>query len=223
MTSSGIRNVCIAVALAASGGWAQAIGVVDAPADYVNGYAGSRKGDLDVIGAFVSYNPTTDRFVFSGTMNADIGLSTGGLYVWGVNRGTGTARFAGNGIDGVLFDAVVILRPDGGGTVSRLDPGGGTTSLAAGTALSAGSTILAQIDGSLLPGKGFAKTAYTWNLWPRDGTLPAGFGQIADFAPDNSNLGVTVLGQVPEPSSLVMMGVGLAALVGLRRRRPAGH
>ena len=31
MTSSGIRNVCIAVALAASGGWAQAIDTLILP------------------------------------------------------------------------------------------------------------------------------------------------------------------------------------------------
>lgn len=218
MTPTACRAACIAAALAASGPLAHAIGVVDAPADYVAGYTGSTKGDLDVLGSFVTYNPASDTFVFSGTMNADIGSSTGGFYVWGVNRGAGTAGFAANGVGGVLFDAVVILRPDGTGVVNRLG-GGGATPLPAGTALSAGTTILGKVGGALLPSTGFAKTAYTWNLWPRDGTLPAGFGQISDFAPDNANLGVTVIGQVPEPSGLLLMAAGLAALAGVARRR----
>lgn len=217
MTRSIHRNAAVVLALAAVAGSAQAIGLVDAPSDYVAGFTGSHQGDLDVIGAFVSYNPATDRFVFSGTMNADIGTSTGGFYVWGVNRGAGTANFAANGIGGVLFDAVVILRPDGTGSVNRLGAGGSSTPLAAGTAVSVGSTILAQVDGALLPSNGFAKSAYTWNLWPRDGTL-AGFAAISDFAPDNSNVAVTVLGAVPEPSTWLLMGAGIAALA-LRRRR----
>lgn len=218
MTPSACRTACFAFALAASGPLAHAIGVVDAPADYVAGYAGSTAGDLDVLGGFVTYNPATDGFVFSGTMNADIGTSAGGLYIWGVNRGAGTARFAANGVGGVLFDAVVIVQQNGSIAVNRLD-GSPATALAAGTAVSVGTTLLAPISGSLLPSTGFAKTGYTWNLWPRDGTLPAGFGQISDFAPDNTNLGVTVIGQVPEPSGLLLMGVGLAALAGIGRRR----
>ncbi len=63
----------------------------DAAADYVPGYAGSRLGDLDVLSASVTYNATSDRFVFSGTLAADIGRSPGGFYVFGVDRGAGTA------------------------------------------------------------------------------------------------------------------------------------
>ena len=210
------RSIAFAVATLTAAGLAHAIGVTDAPHDYVAGYTGSKAGDLDVIGSFVTYNVANDSFVFSGTMDADIGSSPAGLYVWGINRGTGTANFAANGVGGVLFDSVVIFNADGSGSVRTLGAGGSATSFAAGTAAAFGSTIIGKISGALLPSKGYAKTAYTWNLWPRDGTLPAGFGQISDFAPDNSNLPVTVIGSVPEPTSLALFALGLAGL-GLRR------
>ncbi|MBS0444880.1 MAG: PEP-CTERM sorting domain-containing protein [Proteobacteria bacterium] len=206
-----------AAALAAASPAAFAIGVTDATGDYVPGFAGSKAGDLDVAGAFVTYNVATDTFVFEGTMNADIPTASKDLYVWGVDRGQGTARFAANGIDGVLFDSVVVFNADGSGSVNQI-VGGASFTLPAGTAKVIGSTIIGEISGSMLPSLGFDKTAYTWNLWPRDGTLASGFTQISDFAPDNSNSPVTVIGAVPEPGTWAMLGVGLG-LVGVFRRR----
>jgi hypothetical protein len=229
MPSIRFNHLLCAAALALAAGQAQALGVTDAVNDYVPGYTGSTAGDLDVIGSFVTYNPVTDMFVFSGTMNADIGSSAGGLYVWGVDRGAGTARFAPNGISGVLFDAVVIFNANGTGTVNRIGGANpGATVLPAGTVHSFGSTIIGEVSGSLLTSTGFAHGSYTWNLWPRDGTLPAGFGQISDFAPDNSNLPVTVLSAVPEPAAAWLLAGGLAGLAWRRRsglqaaRGPAG-
>jgi hypothetical protein len=195
----------LAASLAASS--AQAIGVVDASGDFLATYTGAQGGDLDVLGAFVTYNPNTQSFVFAATMDADIGSTVGAFYVFGVNRGAGTAGFAANGLPDVLFDRVVILRPDGTGTV-------------AGQAISTvnvGSTILAEVSASLLPSTGFAAEAYTWNLWPRL-TGIAGFAAIPDFAPDAVNAPVTVLTAVPEPGAMGLMAMGLAGLALVRRR-----
>jgi len=215
-----LPSAIAAACLAAAAGASHAIGVTDAVGDYVPGYTGSKLGDLDVVGAFVTYNAHTDTFVFSGTMANDIGLTTGGIYVWGINRGLGTARFAGAGVGGVLFDTVLILNQDGSGTVNRITGAGAGSPVAlpVGTAKNFGSTQIVTIAGSALPSNGWDKADYTWNLWPRDSKLPGGFGQISDFAPDNSNLKVLQVGVVPEPATWAMLASGLA-LVSLRRRR----
>jgi len=196
---------------------AHAVSFNDAAGDWLGTYAGSRAGDLDVLSAFVTYNPSTDVFVFSGTMNADIGTTPTGFFVWGVNRGAGTAGFAANGLPNVLFDAVVVFNPDGSGRVTGNNP----ITFAPGTATIVGSTIIGRVSGANLPSTGFAKVDYTWNLWPRDGAA-AGFAAISDFAPNNTNLGVTVLAAVPEPTTLALFAAGLGAvgLVGVVRRRP---
>ncbi|GAA0752060.1 hypothetical protein CA233_22135 [Sphingomonas sp. ABOLD] len=50
------------------------------------------------------------------------------LYVWGLNRGKGTAGFAAIGATNVLFDSVVIVNPRAGTVTLRgLISGTGTT------------------------------------------------------------------------------------------------
>jgi hypothetical protein len=187
-------------------------GVTDLPGDFLATFAGSASStDLDVIAASVLYDPGTDLFKLSGTMSGTVGSTTTGLYVWGVNRGAGVAGFAANGIDGVLFDRVILLRPNGTGTV----PGVGD--LAATSVIVGDNTITAVVPGSFLVSTGFSKTDYTWNLWPRDGAF-AGFAAISDFAPDNAGFKSSVTA-VPEASTLAMCIVGLAAVGGAVRRR----
>jgi hypothetical protein len=185
-------------------------GITDRPGDFLATFGGTAAStDLDVIAATVTYNLTTDTFVFSSTQSGPVGLTATGLYVWGVNRGAGTAGFAANGITGVLFDSVIQLRPNGTGSV-------GATTLPAGSVVVTGNTITGTVSGSLLASTGFTKPNYTFNLWPRN-TAFAGFAAISDFAPDNANFTATV---VPEPASVVLMSLGLAGL--LWRRRQGG-
>ena len=186
--------------------------VNDPIGDFLPSYTGAKNGDLDVVSSFVTYNAGSDTFFFSGTMNDAIGSTSTAFYVWGLDRGTGTARF-GALADHVLFDSVVILRLDGSATVNLL-PG---ATVLAGAATFAGNTISASISGALLPGAGFAKSAYTWNLWPRD-SVPVGNAQISDFAPDNSNVAVA---EVPEPSTVALLALGLGALGWRAKRRSA--
>jgi hypothetical protein len=185
--------------------------VDDAKGDFLATFGGSHAStDLDVLSASAFYNASTDLFTISATMDGNIGSTATGLYVWGVNRGAGTAGFAANGITGVRFDRVILLRADGTGTVA------GAGNLAPGSVTISGKTITATISGSLLPSTGFTnKLDYTWNLWPRDTSAP-GFSAISDFAPNNSNFTTT---PVPEPSTAVLSVLGLGGLLAWRRRQ----
>ena len=149
--------------------------VADPAGDFVAGYAGPRAGDVDVRSFETVYDGT--NFVLTATMDGALGATPGALYVFGFNRGTGTARF-GALATGVLFDVAVVARADGTGNV-------GTDALPAGSVVVSGSTLRVTVPAALLPPQGFSPAQYTVNLWPRVGA--GNNNQISDFAPDNSN------------------------------------
>jgi hypothetical protein len=157
--------------------------IQDARGDFLASFTGPRNADLDVTRAEVSFDGT--NFTFESTLAGAVGTTPGALFVFGINRGAGTARF-GELAPGVLFDAVVVLRADGTGTVNDLTTTPATsTNLAAGSVMVSGNMITARVPANLLPSKGLQQAQYTVNLWPRVGT--GNNNQISDFAPDNSN------------------------------------
>ena len=177
--------------------------ITDPTGDFRPTFIGPHNGDLDVTSVDVRLEDS--RFFLTATLAGAIGTTPGALYVWGVNRGAGTARF-GAFAPGVLFDTVVLVRGDGTGSV-------GATNISSGIFIN-GDTITTRVDASLLPSKGFTPADYTFNLWPRLGV--GNNNQISDFAPDNSNVDATV---VPEPSTIAAAALGLLGGASLLLRR----
>ena len=188
--------------------------VSDPAGDFLPGYAGSHNGDLDVVGATVTYDAGKHLFDFTATLAAPVATTSSAFYVWGIDRGAGTEKFNTGPAPigaGVKFDTVVIFRLDGTATI-------GSTVLANDVTWS-GDTITGSVSDALLPSMGLAFADYTWNLWPRDGTVTTGNAAISDFAPDVSDAAVTA---VPEPATLGLFGAGLALLAATARRRRQG-
>ena len=188
--------------------------VVDAANDFLATYTGPQNGDLDVLNSSVVFDG--QNFILSATMNGTIGTTAGGFYVWGFDRGQGTARFAAAlaGTDNTKFDSVVILRPDTTATVNRI-VGGSVTNFATGKASINGASLIATIAASELPTEGLSFGDYTWNLWPRS-SAAGGVAAISDFAPNSNNAGTV---SAPEPAALPLVLLGMMGLPFLRRRK----
>jgi PEP-CTERM motif-containing protein len=118
---------------------------------------------------------------------------------------------------GVLFDAVVVLSENGGTGSFILDfaNGGTITPLPSADVTFSGATINAFVPGADLISSAENGSQYMVNLWTRQG-ITGGTNQIAEFAPANSDAPITV---TPEPASLGFLGLALAGLVTLARRR----
>ena len=162
--------------------------VTDAANDFIPSFDGAHNADLDARSMEVSYTGG-NTYVFNASVGANVGLTTGGVYVWGVNRGSGQARF-GAIATGVLFDFVVIVKPGATSSVRDLNSGV-ATELPASSVTITGSTIEVRVPASLMLPQGFAPSQFTSNFWPRTGLTSN--TQIADFAPDNSNAPVRVV------------------------------
>jgi hypothetical protein len=179
--------------------------ITDPVGDFVPTFLGPRNGDLDVLSAEVTYTGT--NFLLHATLNAPVGTTPGGFYVWGFDRGAGTQGFP-TIAPGVRFDRVVVLNSNG------------TTNVPGGSVAISGNEIFGVVPASFLPSTGFAPENFTWNLWPRSPVIAGNpLGNLSDFAPDNSNAAVTVA--VPEPATVFALGA-VAGVLALRLRPRAG-
>lgn len=188
-------------ALALSAGSAHASSVVDPVGDFLPSFVGTHDADLDVTSFSVVYDADLARFLLSATLAGPIDASKPGLYVIGVNTGTGLiAPFGGIGEPNVIFNQAIVVQKSGAAAVS-------------GTPLSAtisGNMFSVIAPLSALPSTGFKPTQYGFNLWPRNGL--GNNNQISDFAPQNATL------SAPEPSTWAMLVAGFGLLGGVLRR-----
>jgi PEP-CTERM motif-containing protein len=209
----------IAVALGAVARESLATSASDPAGDFLSTYTGPQAGDVDVLSSDVIFNPGSNTLTFMATFNAPVNTTAGALYVWGLDRGAGFPAFVGGTPSigqGVLFDSVFIAVPSAGvGVVNLLDGTSGTT--LPGVVTVSGNSVAATVSAALFPSLGKTTDQYMWNLWPRVGSDSTNNAQISDFAPDASDLPVTI---APEPGSLALVALGALALA-VRRRASA--
>jgi len=202
------RHILVGVAALALAGTAQATSIPDATGDFLPSYTGPHQADLDVTSLSVSFNSVSHDFLIQSTMAGTINSASPGFYVIGVNTGTGViAPFGPIGAGNVKFNQAIVVQKNGTATI-------GATSLAPGSVTIGGNALSLIVPLSMLPSTGFNPGHYSFNIWPRSGTV-GGLATISDFAPDNSNLSAA-----PEPAAWAMMvgGFGLTGMA-MRRRR----
>ena len=203
---------------------ASATTLLDPEGDLLSTFTGPANGDLDIRSVSATFNGSD--FTLSSTLDSAVGTTVGSLFVWGVDRGTGTARLTfGNPSlgSGILFDSVVVMFPDWTLRVVTFPAAGPPTITVIPSGVTvAGNALSATVPLSLLFSTGFDPADYTFNLWSRARANPAQDGtnvEIADFAPDSSSFKANV---VPEPATWLSMLLGFGLLGGaLRFQRSA--
>jgi hypothetical protein len=194
----------------------------DPNGDFLATYAGPHNDDLDILSGSATFD--SNYLLLSSTMNGPIGTTSGSLFLWGVDRGSGTDRLITSGPPAVgtpdmLLDAIVRFDASGSGLVLTFPTSGPpvTTLLDPSLITISGDTISGRIPRALLPTTGFDFADYTYVHWSRSAVGGQQF--IADLAPDAASFKAT---SVPEPAtwSLMIFGLGLAGGV-LRCRRTA--
>lgn len=182
---------------------ARASPFVDAQGDLLATYVGPRDADLDVRLADVVIDPKAGTVTFTGIVAGPIDTTSGKFYVFGIDRGKGDVGrdlvFQGSlGGEpkigsGVRWDAAIGLTAGGQAVFfDALNPG--IVPLPNVPVRIAGNRISATVPLSLFPSQGFALRDYTFNLWPRSQVSLANT-TVADFAPDNGDAPVGIVGQ----------------------------
>ncbi len=191
--------------------------IADPVGDFLPKYAGSQDPGLDVIAHRAMVTP--QRVLFSGKMAGPIAPTQapeiGGLYIIGVDRGRGTARFAGREPvigPNVLWDSVVRVNPDGTGLFNNIVAGGVITPLDPADITIDGNEFTASVPLSAMLLEATRPPAeWTYNLWPRNSAVIGNNAAVSDLAPDDGNSPVRVLPPAPPrtaTSSLVSTVLG---------------
>lgn len=198
--------------------------VADGTGDWLDTYTGAHDPGLDILTAAVQFDGS--GYALTSVEAGPIDLSGHSLFVWGINRGAGSARLQVLGAPppvgaDKLFDALAVLLPGGTARVVTFPTAGPPTiTVLPGAVTLDGNSISSIIPLSLLASTGFAPQDYTFTLWSRlrvDPTTDGNNGEIADFAPDSAGFKAAL----PEPASWALTIAGVGLLGGALRRRAA--
>ncbi len=233
-------GAALACGLTLVGSAAQATTIRDARGDFLPSFVlngdGQDHSDLDVLSATALRAADGGSVFLSSTQDGNVGLTENGIYVWGINRGSGVdllnqEPFAnpndpgrppvGAGVD---FDAFIVLHQNGAADLHLVDiVDGHFAGLETAILFTPedhvvsinGKTISVTIPSSLLRSTGRDFKDYSYNVWPRFRRVPD-TNLVSDFGPDDRSFTASV----PEPATwgLMIMGFGMAGAV-LRRRR----
>jgi uncharacterized protein (TIGR03118 family) len=167
--------------------------ILDPEGDFLPTYEGPLDPALDVVAHEVRI--VGDRLEFFGRMAGPIGVATqpeNGFYLFGIDRGLGTARFlAGSPIIGpnVTWDIVVRVNRDGTGHINHPLTGLRTLLDPADIQIN-GNELIASVPLSQLtpaPAPLRPPEQWTYNLWPRIGEIRGQNQLVSDLAPDDGN------------------------------------
>lgn len=189
--------------------------ITDPSGDFLTTYVGQVGPDLDILQFTVERQG--DNFLFEILLGGAPGTTPLAKYNIAVDRGAGTNTFPAGFRPEASQDAVINLVPASLTAEVRLFEGGvvvTTTQLPSGAFTISGDSFSVVVPASMLPSTGFATQDYTFLLWSRTQLapgVPQQFG-IADFAPDHGAL------SLPEPSTWIMMLLGLGAIARAIRR-----
>jgi hypothetical protein len=185
--------------------------ISDAVGDFLPTYTGPQDPGLDVTAHEVVYLADQGRLVFFGRMAGPIAPTqdVGGLYIIGVDRGSGTPRFlTGKPPIGphVLWDSVVRINPDGTGLFNNIIAGV-VTPLGPGDITISGNEFTVSVPLSvMLPAATRPPSEWTYNLWPRNSAVIGQTVAVSDLAPDDGNSPVQAIGPAQVSSVAVNDG-----------------